>query len=231
MTMTWHRRHDRAELFPDGVPVLGRGKHRNAKKGACFMEYASFLAGERWSDHPSCTHPVLAGLARSVNDHIGDGARQELVELVPSVVGLTSDRADAGALIARECAVQALPIAAEERQRVLALGLLRCEQVLSGDRDARPGERVEEALRQAPAAYAWARAYRGPLDSSRAVFDRVAVPTIVESSVRGIALAAVDDTDQRLIAMLRRLVAACELWFAPRPEAPVAPVVREQAHR
>ncbi len=231
MTMTWHRRHDRAESFPDGVPVLGRGKHRNAKKGACFMEYASFLAGERWSDHPSCTHPVLAGLARSVNDHIGDGARQELVEMVPSVVGLTSDRPDAGALIARECAIDALPIAAEERQRVLALGLLRCEQVLSGARDARPGERVEKALRQAPAAYAWARAYRGPLDSSRAVFDRVAVPTIVESSVRGIALAAVDDTDKRLVALLRRLVAACETWFAPEPEPASPRPDPEQAHR
>lgn len=215
MTTIWHRRHERGELFPDGVPVLGRGKHRSAKKGACFMEYASFLAGERWSDHPSCTNPVLAGLARSVNDHIADDARQHLVELVPSVVGLTSDRPDAGALIARECAMEALPIAAEERQRVLALGLLRCEQVLAGSRDARPSPRVEKVLRQAPAAYAWARAYRGPLDSSRAVFDRVAVPTIVESSVRGIALAAVDDTDERLVRLLRRLVDACEVWFAP----------------
>jgi len=28
------------------------------------MEFASYLAGERWSDHPACTHPLLAVLAR-----------------------------------------------------------------------------------------------------------------------------------------------------------------------
>src|SRR5215510_14758404 len=72
---------------PDGVPVLSRGKHRSPRKGACFMEFASFLAGERWSDHPACTHPLLAQLARRVNDLIGNAGRQELVPLIPWVVG------------------------------------------------------------------------------------------------------------------------------------------------
>ena len=35
------------------------------------MELASYLAGERWSAHPPCTHPLLAALARDVNDHTG----------------------------------------------------------------------------------------------------------------------------------------------------------------
>lgn len=43
---------------PQGVPVLSHGRHRNPKQGACFMEMASFLAGERWSDSPRCTHPT-----------------------------------------------------------------------------------------------------------------------------------------------------------------------------
>ena len=31
------------------------------------------LAGERWSDHPACcTHPLLAAVARHVNDHTSD---------------------------------------------------------------------------------------------------------------------------------------------------------------
>ena len=47
---------------PDLVPILSRGKHRNPRKGACFMELASYLAGERWSDHPRCTHPLLASV-------------------------------------------------------------------------------------------------------------------------------------------------------------------------
>jgi hypothetical protein len=50
--------------LPDMLPVLSRGKHRNPRKGACFMELASYLAGERWSDHPACTHPLLASVAR-----------------------------------------------------------------------------------------------------------------------------------------------------------------------
>ncbi len=62
----------RETTLPDLVPVLSAGRHRNPRKGACFMEMASFLAGERWSDHPSCTHPLLASLARLVNDSLGD---------------------------------------------------------------------------------------------------------------------------------------------------------------
>jgi hypothetical protein len=78
-----------AEL-PALVPVLSRGKHRNARKGACFMEFAAYLAGERWSDHPSCTHPLLSELARQVNDCTSDEHRSRLVPLIPSVIGLTT---------------------------------------------------------------------------------------------------------------------------------------------
>ncbi len=69
------------------LPILSAGRHRNAKRGACFMEYASYLAGERWSDRPSCTHPSLAALARLINDLTSDDARSELATLIPSVVG------------------------------------------------------------------------------------------------------------------------------------------------
>ena len=41
------------------------------------MELASFVAGEPWSDHPSCT-PLLSSLARLVNDHTTDEARPRL---------------------------------------------------------------------------------------------------------------------------------------------------------
>jgi hypothetical protein len=60
---------------PDLLPMLSPGKHRNPRTGACFMELASLLAGERWSDHPACTHPLLAALARHVNDHTSDAGR------------------------------------------------------------------------------------------------------------------------------------------------------------
>ncbi|MGH8944263.1 MAG: hypothetical protein ACRDWF_15710, partial [Acidimicrobiia bacterium] len=107
---------------PEMVPVLSKGKHRSPHKGACFMEYASFLAGERWSDHPRCTHPLLAGVARDINDHTSDAGRYRLVPLIPSVVGLNGEdpRVDVG--IAARCALVALPVVAEPRQRALATG-------------------------------------------------------------------------------------------------------------
>ena len=72
---------------PAFVPVLSRGAHLSPVDGACFMEYASVLAGEPFSDHPSCTHPVLARLSRAVNDLMSDTGRQRLAVLVPAVIG------------------------------------------------------------------------------------------------------------------------------------------------
>jgi hypothetical protein len=45
--------------LPELVWVLSLGKHRSAGPGAYFMELASLLAGEQWSDHPACTHSLL----------------------------------------------------------------------------------------------------------------------------------------------------------------------------
>jgi hypothetical protein len=142
--MTWWgcpmTSHDRP--VPDLVPQLSRGKHRNPRKGACFMELASYLAGERWSDHPSCTHPLLATMARLVNDHTTDEGRDRLGRLVPSVIGLTSDDAHIDVEIALRAATTALPVAAAERQRVLAVSVLAAERMLvrlDADRDAEAG--------------------------------------------------------------------------------------------
>ena len=41
-----------------------RGKHLNATDGTCLMELVSVLAGEPFTDQPSCVHPTLAALAR-----------------------------------------------------------------------------------------------------------------------------------------------------------------------
>ena len=116
---------------PELLPMLSRGKHRNPRKGACFMELASYLAGERWSDHPACTHSLLASVARLVNDHTSDHGRSRLAELIPSVIGLTGSDAHIDALIALRCSTIALPSAAAERQRVMAVSVLVCERVLA----------------------------------------------------------------------------------------------------
>lgn len=74
-------------VLPDGIPVLDRGRHYAPEAGGCFMEVASVLAGERWSDHPRCTHPLLAEAARLVNDQVGDESRQRLVRWIPEAIG------------------------------------------------------------------------------------------------------------------------------------------------
>jgi hypothetical protein len=43
---------------------------------ACVMTALSWVAGESWSDHPKCAHPVLANLAIRTNDH-GDTTEAE----------------------------------------------------------------------------------------------------------------------------------------------------------
>src|SRR4030095_12198806 len=131
---------------PALLPMLSRGKHRSPRTGACFMEFASVLAGERWSDHPACTHPLLAAVARHVNDHTSDAGRSRLVTLLPSWIVLPGEALHIDAQIALGSARLALPVAAAERQRVLAVGVLSCERGL-GDLDQRPPGEVEEERR------------------------------------------------------------------------------------
>ena len=95
------------------------------------MEFASLLAGERWSDHPACTHPLLAAVARHVNDYTSDAGRQRLAGLIPSVIGLTGDDLHIDARIALGSATMALPVVAAERQRVMAVSVLACDRILA----------------------------------------------------------------------------------------------------
>lgn len=74
---------------PDFMPVLKRGRHISPADGACMMEYISVLAGERFSDRPACVHPVLAHMARAVNDYMRDSdeARGLLLPLLHRFMG------------------------------------------------------------------------------------------------------------------------------------------------
>ncbi len=210
---------------PDIVPVLSRGKHRGPRKGACFMELASYLAGEKWSDHPKCTHPLLAALARDVNDHVTDASRTWLAPLVPEVIALTGDDLRVHAWIARDVALTALPIVSAERQGVAAVGLLRCEWYLArlegrDDHDLTPTTRA--ALDTVPHARDWARRFGLLGHGSEDRFRKRSAPVIVHSGVAGIAAAAQRDTDRILIDLLGRTIANCRTWFhhelQPMPE-------------
>ncbi|HTK65823.1 MAG TPA: hypothetical protein VL595_25800 [Pseudonocardia sp.] len=69
-------------------PRLQMGSHQHPDDGMCLMEYVSMLAGQAFSDAPRCTDPLVAELARLVNDHIGEQARDSLVGIAPRLVTL-----------------------------------------------------------------------------------------------------------------------------------------------
>lgn len=193
--------------IPDGVPRLSRGRHRSPRRGACFMEFASYLAGERWSDHPACTDPALAMLARMVNDLADDARRDELAIEVPRVVGLRGDDAELGLAVAVRAASAALPIASMERQRALAAGLLAAADddrplpsAIAAARDA--------ALDAAPDARDWARTQRALLPTTSR--GGPGIEAMVRVAAIGIREACVTDADDRLIALLRQAIADTE---------------------
>src|SRR3954453_492040 len=199
----------------DSMPLLMRGKHHSPRTGACFMEFASYLAGERWSDHPACTHPLLATLARYVNDCISDRGRQRLVEVVPDVIGLTTKDLRADAIIALRAATTALPVVAEERQRVMALAVWHCEAQRASLANRAVGPMTvqsRQALADAPAAAAWARRHSGELHPSARVFRRQTAPAIVRYAVDGIRQASVPNPDEVLRKLLINAIADCRAY-------------------
>jgi hypothetical protein len=206
---------------PELFPILSPGKHRSPRTGACFMELASLLAGERWSDHPACTHPLLAAVARQVNDHTSDAGRQRLADLIPSVIGLTGEDLHIDARIALESATRALPVVTAERQRVMAVSVLTCERVMTGLDGRAPGSLEEHsrlALAKAPHAAEWADQFTSGVRPSNKGFRRQAAPTIVQDAVQGIARACVPDSDGMLRGLLVQAIDVCAAWVGRDPD-------------
>jgi hypothetical protein len=197
---------------PDGVPILSRGRHRSPRRGASFMEYASFLAGERWSDHPSCTHPLLAQVARQANDLIEDSARQELVSLIPSVV---DRRGDEVTWLTLPVAVAAGAIyeAPAQSQHILAAGLLRAAQLCdeAGPELDHVGREIRDALEMVPMATQWAEQFLARVGSriTPRVFAAQCGPTLIRCAVDGIVMSGGPESGVRLRALLVRAIAAC----------------------
>lgn len=217
--------------FPDGLPVLSRGKHRSPRKGACFMEMASVLANEPWSDHPKCTHPLLAHLARLVNDYTSDQSRGELAVLIPSVVGLRGGGLGWALDLTAAVAVDALPDVPESSQRALAAGLLRCEQMASamGPGAVETTDAVRRAMESVPGAVAWARRFAHGSTLSPKQFQKRSAPSVMRCAVRGIAISAAPDSDTRMRRLLQVAIATAQRLEPPTPVA--RPTVRQTAER
>lgn len=177
------------------------------------MEMASFMAGERWSDHPACTHPLLADLARMVNDIVTDESRTQLVPMIPSVIGLTSDDLHVDLAIALRAAATALPMSAVSRQHVLATAILRSERVLA-ELDGLDPDVMSAASRQVldevPDAEGWARSFSSDQPISPWAYRTKVGPRILNVAVEAIAQACAPDVEQRLIDLLADTIAECE---------------------
>lgn len=211
--------------LPDGVPVLSPGRHRNPRKGACFMEFASYLAGERWSDSPQCTHPLLAHLARLVNDVTTSGDRSRLVPMIPSVIGLNGSHPLVGVSIAVSACAAAMPVASEARQRAMAAGLLGVEELLDsqGVRAPRIREDLRATLDFAPLAERWASRFRQQFTPDhRLTAAGRSNAKLIELAVLGIAESGAPDRGDRLVGLLERCIADSEALLAPETRQPTA---------
>jgi hypothetical protein len=69
---------------------LSKGKHLSPEHGACVMELASMLGGERFSDHPRSVSRPIASFLRSYNDMLDDERRQDLYAYASMTVGTAS---------------------------------------------------------------------------------------------------------------------------------------------
>lgn len=200
----------KSSSLPDGIPVLSPGRHRNPRKGACFMEYASVLAGEKWSDHPACTHPLLAALARLVNDHTSDAERQRLTPLIPTVVGRRGD-STTSITVAVAVAASVILDVPEATQRVLAAGLIQAEMQCesAGPALAATRHQAQGALELVPGAVAWADRIGKRERIDVRTFEKQCAPTMIRCAVQGIVATKRPDRDRRLHDLLQVGIAAC----------------------
>lgn len=189
-------------MIPDGVPTLSRGRHRSARTGACFMEFASYLAGEPWSDHPQCTDPLLSHLARAVNDRLPDDRRNEIAPGIPRVIGLRGDHRILAPVIALRAAASALPVASMDRQHALAVAVLTLPALLPAGVAPEVRDAARAALDLAPEAERWARDHLRRHPVRERDLRRDAAGRVVELAVAGIADACIEDPWTPLVELL-----------------------------
>jgi hypothetical protein len=154
--------------------VLRSGAHTSPSDGVSLMEAVSALAGEPWSNRPSCTSPVIAAYARSLNDWLPDDARQRLKVYIPRLVGTAAPDlelrrafacADAAVRVFAPLAFAAAGLV-EEAAKLGALAPVDRESVESAESAAAS---AESAARSAASLAAWsaAESMRSAADSAR----------------------------------------------------------------
>jgi hypothetical protein len=191
------------------------------------MEFASYLAGERWSDHPACTDRVLGALARGVNDVVLDERRDELIPLIPRIIGLRSSDSRLGLIVALRAAIAALPVASMERQRALAVAIIATTDALAtrGMPDPRLVAAGQRALAETPDAHRWAHQRLEEWTVRPNELVRNGCEAIVRTAVVGIAQACISDPDDRLLRLLREAIEDAEAFIGVEDEPVQVPVI------
>lgn len=183
---------------PPVFPILAAGAHRRPRDGGCFMEIASLLAGLRWSDHPACTHPVLAAVARCVNDATTDDGRQSLTELIPAVVGATSVDPRIAPRLVLTCTDRALLRSGSQHRADLLAGQQAARRRLTrlqGETGPEPSTRVGAAPRH----HRWTDVGRR---WSEKAYLRVDAPIAIHHAIAALAPRPRVETDGPLRAVL-----------------------------
>ena len=192
------------------------------------MEFASLLAGERWSDHPRCTHPVLSALARKINDVTSDDARPLLAPLIPDVIGTnTDDLRVAPALAALTCRTTLRHARDPYTRHVLAVALVSAERVLAEvDETKSSAERADTPWTPAErsAAEAFVRRFR----VSPRFYRRFGAQGVVERAVTSLVDERGPDTDDVLRQLLTDAVALVRTIVPASPEGAVTAVGDEK---
>jgi hypothetical protein len=219
------------DKVPDIVPLLSAGKHRSAKSGGCFMEIASYLAGDKWSDHPKCVNPSLGELARCVNDVLPDGRRSQLTVMIPSVIGTgrarsTHERALLGATVVRSCTMRALPML-DQKALPVACALVGAERIL-GARTPAAAAALATQPAAAASAEAWAKEYAGAW-SREATYVSHSVPLSIKLTVKGVNDELGPEAWHVLMSMLRDAIGEVRHWCR-LDETTYRPIPRQRWH-
>jgi hypothetical protein len=183
--------------------VLRSGVHRSPPDGVSLMEAVSAVAGELWSNSPSCTSPVISVYAQSLADWLPDIERQTLKPYIPRLVGTARpDLELARALICADVAVRvfarlALEAAGlgQEAKRLGALGPIDRE---SADSARLASSAAELAARSAASTSEWSMTESMRLAAESARSAALSVSSAGRSAVSASASASAAESTARL---------------------------------
>lgn len=187
---------------PDLMPILSKGAHTSPTEGACVMELVSYLAGEEWSDSPACTHPVLAMMARRVNDRLPDSERHVLVPLIGRLFGTAApaDEHEAHVLsvrLAAWCARQVLDRVRPEDRAAAEAAIVAAEGWCDGSVTATACARAAAAsyaVVRAAAYAAYTAAHGATTDAANAA--HVAANAATAGDLAGLLAGLLDEYDR-----------------------------------